>query len=68
MRKSASLTQRALADKLGRERSFIARIELGERRLDVLEFRQYCLACGTVPGDEAKRLMLDLDRVAGKAD
>lgn len=37
LRKSAGLSQRAAADKIGRERSFISRIELGERRLDLVE-------------------------------
>ena len=38
MRKMAGLTNRQLAAKLGRENSFVWRIEHGERRLDVLEF------------------------------
>lgn len=38
MRQKAGLTQRDLAKKLGREHSFVWRIEAGERRLDVIEF------------------------------
>ena len=45
MRKAAVLTQRQLAKKLNREHSFVSRIELGERRLDVVEFYWVCLAC-----------------------
>jgi transcriptional regulator with XRE-family HTH domain len=37
-RKSADLTQEALADKLHRPQSFVAKYETGERRLDVVEF------------------------------
>lgn len=37
LRKNAGLSQRQLAERLGREQSVVARIELGERRLDVVE-------------------------------
>ena len=37
-RRAAGLTQRQLADKLGRSDSFVWKIEAGERRVDVLEF------------------------------
>lgn len=46
MRKDAGLTQRALAEKLEREHSFIWRLEHGERRIDVLEWFWICEACG----------------------
>ena len=49
MRKAAGLTQRQLAKKLNREHSFVSRIELGERRLDVVEFYWVCLACDQDP-------------------
>jgi len=38
-----------LAQRLGREQNFIARTELGERRLDVIEFWEYCKACEADP-------------------
>ena len=44
MREQAGLTQRDLAKKLGREHSFVWRIETGERRLDVAEFFWVCQA------------------------
>lgn len=37
-RRQAKLTQRQLADKLGKPQSFVSKYESGERRLDVLEF------------------------------
>jgi transcriptional regulator with XRE-family HTH domain len=45
MRKTAGLTQRELADRLGRERSFIARVETGQRRVDLVELVWWCEAC-----------------------
>ncbi|MBI4575636.1 MAG: helix-turn-helix transcriptional regulator [Planctomycetes bacterium] len=57
LRRSAGLTQRALAARLGREHSFVARLELGERRLDVVEFYWLCGAVGVDPVKEAGRAM-----------
>ena len=37
-RKAADMTQQALADRLGKPQSFVAKYENGERRLDVVEF------------------------------
>jgi len=37
-RKAQGVTQMQLAEALGRPQSFIAKIESGERRLDVVEF------------------------------
>ncbi len=66
MRKSAKLTQRQLAEKLGREHSFVSRIELGERRLDVVEFYWVCRALGQDPAKVAQRLMKKFDRLEEK--
>lgn len=46
MRQAAGLTHRQLAERLGREHSFVWRIEHGERRLDVAEFFAVCEALG----------------------
>ena len=57
LRKKAGLTQRQLAEKLRRERSLVGRLEMGERRLDVVEFYQFCKACGVEPETIARKLM-----------
>jgi transcriptional regulator with XRE-family HTH domain len=49
VRKAAGLSQRDLAKRLGRERSFVARVEQGERRVDVVELLWICQACGADP-------------------
>lgn len=36
-RKDSGLTQQELAEQLGRSQSFVAKIELGERRVEVVE-------------------------------
>lgn len=56
IRKAAGYTQRDLAKKMGREHSFIARIELGERRLDIVELFHLCKACNVLP----KKAIIDL--------
>ena len=57
LRTKAGLTQRQLAAKLGRERSLVGRLELGERRLDMVEFFWLCRACGADPVKESASLM-----------
>ena len=46
-RLSAKLTQRQLAERLGRTQTFVADAELGRRRLDILQLYEWTLACGT---------------------
>ena len=48
-RKKAGLTQHALAKRLGRPQSFVAKYEGGERRLDVVEFITVARAIGADP-------------------
>ena len=60
LRTKARLTQRQLAGKLSRERSLVGRLELGERRLDMVEFFWFCCACEADPAKEAARLMRQL--------
>lgn len=46
-RESAGLTQEDLAERLGETQSFISKCERGERRMDVIELREFCLAMDT---------------------
>ena len=48
-REDAGLTQRELASRLRRPHSFVAKVESGERRLDVIEFVELARALGTDP-------------------
>jgi transcriptional regulator with XRE-family HTH domain len=57
LRTKAGLTQRQLAAKLDRERSLVGRLELGERRLDMVEFYWLCRACKANPVKESAHLM-----------
>ncbi len=47
LRDRAGLTQAELARALGRSQSFISEYEVGHRRLDLVELREICEACGT---------------------
>ncbi|MBQ8103055.1 MAG: helix-turn-helix transcriptional regulator [Afipia sp.] len=49
VRKSADVRQQALAKKLGRPQSFVAKYEHGERRLDIIEFTTIARALGADP-------------------
>ncbi len=48
-RHGSGVRQRALAQKLGRPQSFIAKYEGGERRIDVVEFIAIARALGADP-------------------
>lgn len=50
-RQSRGLTQAAVAAKLGKPQSFVAKVEGGERRLDVIEFIELALAMKVKPVD-----------------
>jgi transcriptional regulator with XRE-family HTH domain len=48
-RNDAKLTQQQVADALGRPQSFIAKVEGGERRIDLVEFVALSRAVGADP-------------------
>ena len=56
-RASAGLTQRQLAKILNVPHSWIAKVESGERRIDLVEFAWFCNACGVSPATEAAQLL-----------
>ena len=43
-RKVQNLTMRNLAQRMARPHSFVQRVEEGDRRLDLVEYAQYCIA------------------------
>lgn len=53
-RQEQELSQQALAERIGLHQQFVSRYELGERRLDVVEFI-----------DVARALELDVERLIG---
>ena len=65
-RKQAGLTQRDLAGRMAKPPSFIAKIETGERRLDIVEFIAIAREPGMPPGliidqiDEAMEGKIDI--------
>lgn len=58
------MTQRDLASALGREHGMVARIELGERRVDFVEAYQLFLVLGVDPAKEAASLMEKFKKVS----
>jgi len=57
MREQAKLTQRDLASKLHRSQPWVHKSELGERRVDISEFLEWCIGCGVDP-EEAFRSLI----------
>jgi transcriptional regulator with XRE-family HTH domain len=45
-RDQAGLTQIDLAERIGETQSFVSKVERGDRRLDIVELRQFCRAIG----------------------
>ncbi|QCW27913.1 helix-turn-helix transcriptional regulator [Lysobacter enzymogenes] len=45
-RLKSGLTQAALAEAIGHSQAYISDIESGEKRLDLVQLRDYCEACG----------------------
>lgn len=50
-RQELGLSQRALAERLGVIYSFVAKVETGDRRLDIVEFLHYCQALYLNPSE-----------------
>jgi transcriptional regulator with XRE-family HTH domain len=57
VRTKAGVTQRELARRLDRAHSYVSRIEMGDRRLDVPEMIEWCEVLGADPVDVMKRVM-----------
>ena len=50
-RADKNLTMRQLGDKMGTPHSFIGKVENAERRLDIVEFIDYCNHLDLEPGE-----------------
>ena len=57
MREEAGLTQRELAARVRRSQPWVHKSEIGERRVDISEFLEWCLGCGAEPETMFKRLI-----------
>ena len=59
-RKELGITQEALAGRIGLHKQFVSRVELGERRVDVVEFADLARALELAPSDLLDELPLAL--------
>jgi transcriptional regulator with XRE-family HTH domain len=66
-RRDAGLTQRALAQKIGKSASHLNMIEHGQRRVDALEFYRLAKACGLEPGEMFSRAASRIDALVDAA-
>jgi transcriptional regulator with XRE-family HTH domain len=55
-RKAAGLTQTVVAERLGKPPSYVAKYELGDRRVDILEFLDIAAAIGFDPCEVVRSL------------
>lgn len=56
LRRASDQTMRALAEALNKPHSYVYKVEHGERRIDPVEFVQWCWACGVDPAEEIERI------------
>jgi transcriptional regulator with XRE-family HTH domain len=66
-REKAMLTQVEVAKKIGQSQSFVSKCERGERRIDVIELRTYCLAFGISFTDFTREFDRTLNRQDSKS-
>lgn len=59
-RTDAGILQADLAKRIGRDQSFVSRIETGQRRLDILEAFVIARAMGYDPAEFLKRLVANV--------
>lgn len=57
MREEAGLTQRDLATRLRRSQPWVHKTEIGERRMDITEFLEWCIGCRVDPEEAFRRLI-----------
>ena len=64
-RKKQRVTQKALAAALGRSQPFVAKYEMGELRLDIVEFVRIARLLGLSPAKVLKDVAVDLQPLEG---
>lgn len=62
-RKEMGITQQELADRLRRPQSFVAKVETGERRLDVVELIEWAEGIGRSPSELVDRIAKAVPRI-----
>ena len=62
MRSQAGFSQRELAAALRVSPSWVAKVEIGERRIDLVEFCWWCRALGQDPAKSAQMLVAEMLR------
>ena len=60
LREDAGLTQRALGERLKKPQSWVYNCETGNRRVDVVEFVDWCQACDIQPVNGVRKLLKKL--------
>lgn len=65
IREDADLLQAELGKKLGRSQSYVSMAERGAIRLDALQLRDWCIACGTSLAAYVEKLDHRLESIKG---
>ena len=63
-RKAKAITQQDLANRLSRPQSYIAKVETGERRLDVVEFIEWASGIDSSPAELISAIAATTDDLA----
>ena len=61
-RKAAGITQAELGVRLGRPQSYVSKIENGDRRLDLVEYVEWCQAIALDPHEPVDDVIAALGR------
>ena len=66
VRKNAGLTQREVARRLNVPPSWVAKVEMGERRIDLVEVCLFSIACDADPAEVCSRLSAQIVAIQTK--
>lgn len=56
IRQESGFSGPIIQKQLSRPNSYVAKLESGDKRLDILELREYCQACGVTVEEFSRRL------------